>query len=194
MKLGILGGTFNPVHNGHLAIAEAVYNSLQLDKIYMVPAYNPPHKENEKIIDFEERVRLLELATVTYPYLEVSRLDHTPGSVSYTKHLIERLKEKYPDASFYFIIGADIIPQLSSWYDYKWLLDNVTFVALPRGDFEIVDYWNLDYIEKIQSIDMDPVNISSRMIRQKLARDEDISALVPSVVAEYIKQNNLYSQ
>jgi nicotinate-nucleotide adenylyltransferase len=194
MKLGILGGTFNPVHNGHLAIAKAVYKSLELDRVYLVPAFNPPHKGDEKIIDYEERFKLLELATESYPYLKVSRLDHTPGSVSYTKHLIERLKEKYPAASFYFIIGADNIPQISRWYDYKWLLDNVTFVAVPRGDFEIVDYWNLDYIEKIQSVDMESVDISSRMIRQKLARGEDISGLVPPVVAEYIHKHNLYEQ
>lgn len=192
MKYGILGGTFNPVHNGHLAVAETVYKKLRLDKVILAPAYHPPHKGNEEIIPFQQRWDMLKLATAPYQFIQLSDLDFTPGEKSYTKQLIEKLRKRHLEATFYFIIGADNIPQLPTWHKYRWLLENVNFVAVPRNDYHIDDFSHLDYIDKIIFLDMIPVNISSRVIRKKLAAGEDISDLTPAPVEEYIKSKGLY--
>ncbi len=192
MKTAILGGTFNPVHNGHLAIASTVYSRLAPDKILLVPAYDPPHKEETNLIPYEDRLQLVKLAVEPYSYLEASDLDYTPGRKSYSRHLVERLRTKYPGSGFFFIIGADNVPELSTWYDYRWLLDNVQFVAVTRPDFEIEKYRYLDYFEKITFIDMEPVAISSRKIRRMLGNNEDIAGLVPLQVKNYIEKHQLY--
>lgn len=193
MKIGILGGTFNPVHNGHLAVAETVHSSLDLDKVLLVPSSNPPHKEDEHLLPYEERMHLLELAIVSHPFMEISSLDYTPNEKSYTKNLIKRLREEYPGATFYFIIGADNISQITGWYDHRWLLDNITFVAVTREGYDENSLPVLDYLERIIFVYMEPVNISSSMLRDMLKTGKDISPFIPTPVRDYIIKHHLYS-
>ncbi|MBW6516592.1 MAG: nicotinate-nucleotide adenylyltransferase [Candidatus Cloacimonetes bacterium] len=192
MKIGILGGTFNPIHNGHLAAAQAVYEQLALDKVLLVPSYHPPHKGTEKIIPYEERWHLLELAAKPFDFIELSNLDYTPNEKSYTKNLMLRLLKKYPSSSFFFIIGADNIAQIATWYEFEWLLDNVTFVAVTREGFNKNSLSGVAYLDKIIFVEMTPIDVSSSMIRHKLSNNEDISPFVPQPVADYITQHNLY--
>ena len=192
MKIGILGGTFNPVHNGHLAVAQAVHDQLQLDKILLIPSSNPPHKEETELIDYEDRWQMLERAVATSSYLEISHLDYTPEGKSYTKNLMIRLREHHPATTFYFIIGADNISQIATWYDFPWLMKHVNFVAVTRENFERESLPDLDYFSQITFVEMEPVNISSSRIRQLISKGEDISSLVPPSVAQYISQKGLY--
>jgi nicotinate-nucleotide adenylyltransferase len=194
MKLGILGGTFNPVHNGHLAVAEAVYSKLQPEKILLVPAYNPPHKDNEDIIPYVDRLNLVKLAVEPFDYLEVSQLDYTPGEKSYTKYLVQRLKKKYPEYSLIFILGADNIPQIQTWHDHHWLLENLKFAAVRRSDVEAEKFQKLPYFDQITLIDMEPVEVSSQMIRSRLVKGENIDGFVPRAVSDYISKKNLYKK
>ena len=191
-RLGILGGTFNPVHNGHLAIADTAYYNLHLDRVLLVPAYDPPHKAEEMIIPFEERIKMVGLAVEEFEYMEVSDLDHTPGEKSYTKHLIQRMSEHFPDTEFYFIIGEDNIPEIASWFDYEWLLQNVKFVAVTRKKISLDDYRLVPYLEKIIFLEMEPVDISSSLLRDKIARDEDITGFLPDNVRDYIRLKGFY--
>jgi nicotinate-nucleotide adenylyltransferase len=190
-KIGILGGTFNPVHNGHLTIALSVKEALGLNLVYLVPSSNPPHK-NSNLLPYQIRRKMLEIAIEPYPHLQISDLDYTPGRKSYTKHLIQAFREEHPLSKLFFLIGADNIPQLASWFDHQWLLDNVNIVAVNRPGNEIEEYRNLDYFPKLTVIDAKPVDISSAEIRRRLADGKNIDHLVPAEVARFIVSKNLY--
>ena len=190
-RIGILGGTFNPVHNGHLSVALNLVIKLSLDLFYLVPSSNPPHKVKD-ILPFEIRKNMLELAIESHPYLRISDLDHTHDKKSYTKHLIERFRKDFTQDELFFIIGADNIPQLSNWYDYRWLLDNINIVAVNRPGQDLSNYSHLEYFKKLTIVETSPVDVSSADIRKKLANNDAISGLVPPAVEEFIKKNHLY--
>lgn len=182
MKIGLLGGSFNPVHNGHLAIAKNALEQLELDKILFLPVGMHPLKTDRNIPSFEIRYELLETALKSFPDFEVSNLDENSENLNYTDELIKILKSKYPDNEFFFITGDDIVSELPRWHNYRWLLDNVKIVVFNRSDTDKSDWKNLDYLNKLFFLEMKPVNISSKEIREKIKRGESISRLVPEII------------
>ena len=182
MKIAILGGSFNPIHNGHIEIARQVREKLNPGKFFFVPSANNPLKQNISLLSFEKRYQLIKKALIKYPFFYVSDLDNTGNNFSYTDELIKRFQKKYPKDEIYFIIGEDNIVQLPLWHNYKWLLDNIIFIVLTRTT-DTKNNWNkLDYINKLTFINMPPINISSTEIRNKVKANKSIKELVPNEI------------
>jgi nicotinate-nucleotide adenylyltransferase len=186
MKIGLLGGSFNPIHNGHIALANEAYNTLNLDKILFLPSGNHPLKRNDEILPFGIRFKLIEKVLDNYPVFETSNLDSQYEDLSYTDELIKRLKKQFPDDEFFFIVGTDIIKELPLWHNWHWLLNNVNIVVANRPDTNKTTWKNLDYLNKLNFIEMKPVDVSSSMIRDKIKRSDSISGLVPEEVEKEI--------
>ncbi len=180
MKIGLLGGSFNPVHNGHLELAQSALDSFHLDKILFLPSGNHPLKKQSDILPVEIRYDLTKKAIASNPKFEISRLDMATTEPSYTKLLIMRLNKEFSNNEFYFIAGSDIISELNKWYDYKWLLDNVEFIIAHRPEIDRSTWNELNYIDNLHFMEMDPIDISSTMIRKLIAQNKNISALVPA--------------
>ncbi|MBN1326970.1 MAG: nicotinate (nicotinamide) nucleotide adenylyltransferase, partial [Candidatus Cloacimonetes bacterium] len=135
MKIGILGGSFNPLHNGHLALAQAAYYQLQLDEVWFAPSGNHPLKR-EKLLPLEERLDLLEQALDNFPDFRISLADTDSDKLSYSDQLVNKLLKKYPEHDFFFLVGQDILSELHNWHNYKWLLDHVKLCVFTRmGNF-----------------------------------------------------------
>ena len=116
MKIGIFGGTFDPIHQGHLGVAEAAYEQFPLDKIYFVPAYSPPHKKEKKFASTpEDRFEMVRLALQDVPYFEVSDLEFERGGTSYTVETLREFKKKNPSSELYLILGSDSYRELDQW-------------------------------------------------------------------------------
>jgi nicotinate-nucleotide adenylyltransferase len=192
MKLGILGGTFNPIHNGHIAIANHAQKELKLDKILFTPSCTPPHKKNANITDYPNRMAMVELAIKGYPYFQPSDFDYTPGTSSYTKHLIEACQLVYPCSEIFFIIGGDQLSKLHTWYAIEWLFEQVTFVAFYRPGAEADLSKLTSYLDRIVQLEMEPIDISSEQIRARLKEGLSVEGMLPDSVLEFIQKYQLY--
>ena len=131
MRIGIFGGAFNPVHNGHLNIADSFYEDLSLDKLLFIPTAKPPHKSDEGLLSGEDRVNMLRLAVENKPY-EISTIEFERNDKSYTYDTLIELKKLYPDSEFFLIIGADQFIHFDKWYRYSDILDMVTLCTSAR--------------------------------------------------------------
>ena len=140
MRIGILGGTFNPIHNGHLKIAEEVLKRLGLDKILFMPAYIPPHKDKEGIIDARHRIEMVRLAIADNPGFELSFIEIERGGVSYTIDTLRELGHIYgKKAELFFIIGIDAFLEIEAWKDAEALLASCNFIVIMRTSFQCRD-------------------------------------------------------
>ena len=180
MKVGLLGGSFNPVHNGHIELAQTALDSFKLDKILFLPSGNHPLKNNRSIPPVEIRYDLTKKAIASNPHFEISHLDMETANPSYTKLLVMRLNKKFPRDEFYFIAGSDIISELKKWHDYKWVLNNIEFIIAHRPDTDRSAWNELEYIDKLHFMEMVPIDISSTIIRKMIAKGKDISLFVPA--------------
>jgi nicotinate-nucleotide adenylyltransferase len=213
----LLGGTFDPVHNGHLAVANHVMQALKLASIWFIPASQPPHKDGHddgrKFSSFAHRRAMLERAISDYPAYVVSDIEAKRSAPSYSIDTIKiLLQQRRPQADLYFIIGADAFLEINTWKQYKELPSLVSFVIISRPGYppdkvgEVISssFSNYTYnsTQQIWSAQqckglfilqhMEPVPISSTEIRKKVRRGEDIAGLVPEAVEAYIKKHNLY--
>ena len=135
-KKGILGGTFNPVHNGHLMIAENAYKEFDLSEVWMMPAYIPPHKRHEFILDDEFRLAMVAKAVEDVPYLKVSDYEIQRGNVSYTANTLTELKSLYPENEYFFIMGADSLMDFETWYHPEIILQKANLIVAARDDVD----------------------------------------------------------
>ena len=193
MKIGILGGTFDPVHNAHIEIANQALKQFDLDKVFLMPTPNPPHKSKNFITDILHRMNMLNLAIDGMSGLEVSDFESASGKVTYTADTLKALARLYPDDELFFIIGSDSLATFTSWYKPAEILKYAKLLVARRGH-ETVEEMNRDVeaIEKkfnveIGIIDIEPRDDSSSKIRHDL----DLSTL-PMTVQRYIAKNNLY--
>ena len=188
MRIGILGGTFNPVHNGHLAVASEAMKHLHLDKVVFIPAYIPPHKDAAGIIPAADRYRMLQLVTEKKMNYEVCRYEIDKGEISYTVDTLRHLKEEYPkDTDFIFLIGADTLEALDTWKDIDELFHLCRFVAFNRPGYK-----NDNRYPKFERVVMQPQDASSSKIRKRIKESKPVSGLVPKRIEEYIIEKNLY--
>jgi len=195
----VLGGTFDPIHNGHLAMARAAREALDLERVLLVPAGMPPHKQGE-ITPFADRLEMVRLAASGTPWLEVSDLEGRRGGISYTVDTLRELAVAHPRAALFFIIGEDTIPELRLWRDLPGILDRARIAAVSRPGprrsygpllFPGIAPEKLEALER-DRIEMAPVPVASREVRRAVARGESIDQLVPPAVAGYIRERGLY--
>ncbi|GAB3795232.1 nicotinate-nucleotide adenylyltransferase [Virgibacillus kimchii] len=186
-RTGILGGTFDPPHLGHLIIAEEVRQKMELDDVWFMPSYTPPHKDGAKASP-KDRIKMVELATDSNPYFKVNTIEFERTGHSYTYDTMKLLKENYPSQDFYFIIGADMVEYLPKWHKIEALIKLIDFVGVKRPGYK------LDSIYPIIDIDIPMVEISSTLLRQRLQRRESIAYLTPDKVYSYIEEKRLYAK
>ena len=197
--LGILGGTFDPIHIGHLRIAEAVYERIALEKIIFIPAFVPPHKVGQDYAPAEHRYAMTELAVKPYPHFTVSDMELRRSGVSYTIDTLRELRQIYPDKELDFIIGADSVAQLHTWNSINEMLQLATFVAAGRPGYEgvmeeVVHHLGAAAAERIMLLHTPEYDISSTEIRTRLHEGASLAGLVPRAVEQYINAHNLYQR
>ncbi|KAA0549337.1 nicotinate-nucleotide adenylyltransferase [Bacillus sp. BGMRC 2118] len=183
-KIGILGGTFDPVHNGHLLIAHEVHHALQLDEVWFMPTKIPPHK-NREVTHEKDRLAMLELALVDTEYFNVQPIELQREGRSYTYDTMQLLNEMY-DAEFYFIIGGDMVEYLPNWYNIDELIKQLTFVGVGRAGYSNETSY------PILQVTTPGFDVSSSIIRERRKQKGNIHILVPYQVMQYIEENSLY--
>jgi nicotinate-nucleotide adenylyltransferase len=188
MKIGILGGTFNPIHLGHLILAEEVREKLSLDKVIFVPTFLPPHKENSEIASAFHRLAMVKLAIKSNPNFSVSDIEIKRQGRSYTIDTVKEFKKNYPDDELYFITGSDLLKYLDEWKDLKQVTKAVRFIVAtrPRYPLEKIPSY-------IKTVAIRAVDISAFEIRKAIKKKHSFRYLVPEAVFNYINKNKLYS-
>jgi nicotinate-nucleotide adenylyltransferase len=197
-KVGILGGTFNPIHIGHINIAETALLDFELDKVIFMPCYIPPHKDKDiNILPGEVRYELVEAAIKKYKNFEVSDYELKNGGVSYSVDTLKALKNMHPENEYYFIIGADSLCQLHTWRDIYTLLELCNFITITRPGYvidessvKLKEPWKTKVLQNISK--NSNIDISSSNIRRMLHGDEDVGYMLPPDVDEIINERKLY--
>ena len=199
MNIGILGGTFDPVHCGHLAIAKEAKKKLGLRRVLFVPAGRPWLKVNDReITDVKHRVKMVELAIESIPYFELSSIEIERPGPSYTVDTVTELKKRMgSDTEFFLLLGRDSLIELPKWHNPAVLVKICRLAAFTRV---MTDPPDLNALEKelpgikksTMLLDMKPVDISSSDIRNRIARGLPVKGLVPDAVAAYIREQTLY--
>ena len=195
--LGILGGSFDPVHTGHVALAMDVYEQLNLERVIFVPAYIAPHKVGQSYASAQDRYKMTELAVAGFRNFCVSDVELQRGNVSYTVDTMRELRRRYPESQeFYFIIGADSVPQLATWHEIDELFKLVKFAVVCRSGYEEeCKAARLSFgknAERIVLVKTPEYAVSSTQVRQHLAQGLPLDGLVAPAVAQYIKERGLY--
>lgn len=199
MKIGLLGGTFDPIHIGHLIAAEEVRVQLGLDKVLFIPARQSPLKQDRLSSPVEDRLAMVEMAVGSNPFFEVSRIEMERDSPSYTIETVRFLLERSgPGTSIYFLVGLDQAMALPSWKDPLTLMEICRLVFLSRPGWPSLDFESLErHIprarERILSIEVPAIGISSTEIRKRVSRGFSIKYLVPEAVEKYVLSNGLYT-
>lgn len=185
-RIGILGGTFNPPHFGHLIMANEAYHSLGLEEVRFMPNATAPHKAVHGA-DTAQRLEMTRLAIEDFPQFRIEDHEIKTGGVSYTINTIRQLKEKEPENEFYFIIGGDSVAELHSWYQIQELTEMVQFVGIGRPGYEAAT----DF--PVMMIDSPEMHISSTMLRERVAANRPLTFFVPEKVEAYIRKEGLYA-
>ena len=199
-KIGIMGGTFNPIHIGHLIIAENAYEEYQLDKIWFMPSKRPPHKENKEIVSENDRLKMIEMAIENNSHFSLSTIELERDGTTYTIDTIKYLIDNFPENEYYFIIGADSLFQLTSWNQAEELFKLVPFLVATRDEAsykEMQSYAKIladNYGTRISFLTTPNIEISSSMIRKKVQQNKSISYFVPDCVQKYILFHKLYEK
>lgn len=201
LRIGLLGGTFDPPHLAHLRIAEEARIAFSLSEIWFIPAGYPPHKEIPPS-PFEVRLEMLKLATQNNPFFQILEIEREEKP-SYTLKTLEKLKKLYPFYYFYLLLGWDAYLELETWWHYERFLDYVELIVLSRGRGDwskaneevkkkALKFWGRDAIDKVHFLQVFPLEISSTQIRDLIKRKESIRYLVPEEVYFYLQKNPLY--
>lgn len=189
-KVGLYGGTFDPIHTVHLIVAEQARDALNLDEIWFLPAHIPPHKRSRRITADIHRVEMIRLAIADNPrfLLNTVELERDSGQPSYTYDTVRLLKVRHPEVDFYFIIGGDMANYLPKWHRIDELVQMVQFVALARPGYTMEN----KYMQRVIETEMPQLDVSSTMIREKASAGRSIRYLVPDAVRMYIEEKRLY--
>lgn len=198
-KIGIMGGTFDPIHIGHLVLGEKAYEQLHLDKIWFMPSGNPPHKRNRagRATD-EQRVAMVQKAIAGNPHFELSLVEMNDSGFTYTYHTLENLKKQDPDTDYYFIIGADSLYQFSTWMKPERICKACTIVVAVRDhvQFDELEEQMLRmeklYGGRFLRLDTMNIDISSQELRQWHKEGKSLRYYVPDAVNDYINENDIY--
>ena len=196
-RIGILGGTFDPIHIGHLILAEEAWFQLQLDRVYLAPAGDPPHKAGRQLAPVRDRLCMAELATADSDNVIISRVDADRPGPHYTSDMVRLVQaEAGPNTEIYFLMGMDSLRDLPTWHEAAWLVEHARLVALSRHDVEL-DWVALETAlpgvrGRVIILDMPELEIASHVIQQRVRNGQPIRHMVPRAVEAYIQKHNLY--
>jgi nicotinate-nucleotide adenylyltransferase len=200
-KLGILGGSFNPIHNGHIELGIKAKEQFDLNKIIVMPNNKPAYKDDGQLIGNRDRVNMINMAIQNLGDFEFSDLELTRGGITYTSDTLEFLSARYPEVRWYFIMGGDSVDSFLEWNRPEVITRLASLIVTTRGDIDktkvMVDINKIK--EKYPWSDIafeiiDGMDISSSDIRKRVAKGQSISGMVPTQVEEYIKSTGLYSE
>lgn len=196
MKIGLFGGTFDPIHIGHMILMENVINNLDLDKIYVLPNSNPPHKLENKKTALNLRLKMVNETIKDNPKLEINDYDYRDNEIHYTFNTINYFKKSYPNDEFFFIMGEDSFLDIEKWKNYKEILKEnlIIFKRYSNKNFSLISKINQvrKYNKNIYLIDNIALDISSTLIRDLVKENKSIRYLVNDEVINIIKEEKLY--
>jgi len=193
MKIGLYFGTFNPIHVGHLIIANHIAEYSGLDQVWMVVTPHNPLKKKDTLLDDYQRLHLVFLATEDYPKIKPSDIEFKLSQPNYTVNTLAHLQDKYPQYEFALIIGEDNLKTFNKWKNYETILQNHELYVYPRISSEIENL-ELKNHPKVHIIEAPVVEISSTFIRENIKNKKNVRPLLPSKVWEYIDHNNFYKK
>jgi len=189
-RIGVLGGTFDPIHNAHLDLARAALDSANLDRVIFVVAARPPHKTGDIIATAEQRLDMVRAAVGDNPKLEVSDVEIRRAGPSYTADTLDELQEAYPNAKLHLIMGMDSLVDLPRWRNPKRILDRAHLLAAKRDSNHVNIPSELEGHYDLIPFELAP--ISSTKLREKLSRGEDVSNVLPQQVLDVVKLDHIY--
>ena len=214
-RVGLFGGTFNPIHLGHVRAAEIVLHKFELDKILFIPSYIPPHKRSGDIASPNHRLEMVKLALESNPHFISCSIEIEARGTSYSILTLNKIKKSYPDADIFFILGIDAFLEIDTWKDYKRVIDQCHFIVISRPGYRLQDarkvlgekyekdmldlsekdYFNEEMMAlKFYLFPIKALDIASSEIRRRIKDKESIKGLVARSVEEYIKEHELYQR
>ncbi|MFC2169786.1 nicotinate-nucleotide adenylyltransferase [Acidobacteriota bacterium] len=215
-KIGLLGGTFNPIHVGHLKIAEIAQKTFHLDKVLFIPSSIPPHKGSIEAVSPAHRLKMVELAVSSSPRFVCSSIEIDAKGTSYSVITLNKIKKIYPDTRIFFILGIDAFLEITTWKDYKKVLRQCSFIIVNRPGYRLNDAKRVfggKYIKymvelskseeaisdkilsfKIFIFQINAFEVSSTEIRERIKRGDSIKGMVSEAVENYIKNNKFYQR
>ncbi len=196
-RIGVFGGTFDPIHIGHLILAVEARHQLQLDQVVLAPAGDPPHKPDNPISPLHHRLAMCRLAVAEDDELGISLIDAERPGPHYTSDMLRLFRKNMDaDAQIFFLMGLDSLRDLPTWHEPEWLVRNCRLVALRRHDVEI-DWENLEAVmpgvrERVDVLEMPELEIASSALRERVSTEQPIRFQVPRAVERYILEQGLY--
>ena len=199
-KIGIMGGTFNPIHNGHLVLAQCAYRQFHLDRILVIPNRLPVYKESSELLAPDLRSEMIRLAIKDYPYMSFSDIELKRSGPTYSIDTIRELHRLHPDAQLYFIIGGDSLVHFREWREYSSLLRECAFLCAsrPGADLQVLHTAREELLleipeARISFLNVPMMNISSTEIRNAIREHQSTAEWTPAEVRAYIDAHQLYS-
>jgi len=197
-KIGLMGGTFDPIHHGHLLLAEAARETFSLDKVIFIPTGANPFKEKSDPLDRVHRYKMVQLATQSNQYFDVSTIELDRPGTTYTIDTIEKIAGKEKDTDFYFITGADVILEITKWKNYQELFSKVFFITAFRPGYphqkldEEIAFLQKKYNARIYKLYTEEMEIASSVIRKRCSEGQSVRYFLPDNVIEYMDDHRLY--
>ncbi len=198
-KIGIFGGSFDPIHQGHINIAKSAYREFSLDEVWFIPSGHSPNKDVAKMSSFEDRAKMVSLAIEDIPYFRLCKIEMASEGTSYTYLTLTKLKERHPEKQFFFLMGADSLDYFEQWYHPEIICQKAVILVAVRDDMDIAAiHKKIEEIKTLFLAEIHPVyggktDVSSSALREAFLRGEDRDCgMLPRKVAEYINERRLY--
>lgn len=197
-RIGLFGGSFNPIHSGHINLAVSVMEKLMLDKVIFIPSGLAPHKSSSEYADSADRLEMCRLATEEYENFEVSDYEINKSGKSYSVYTVEHFRKIFPDDELFLMVGSDMLLTFDTWFRYEDILKNAVLAAVSRNGSDFDELYKmterLSDLGRIVVVNNDTITISSSKIRKMIKNNEDISCYLNGKVVKYIILKNLYSK
>ena len=215
-RIGLFGGTFDPIHNGHIKAAESVQDIFSFDKILFIPSYIPPHKESGNVASAAHRLKMVELALTSFERFSPSSIEIDARGTSYSIVTLSRIKKMFPETDIFFLLGVDAFLEIETWKDYRDVLEQCSFIVMSRPGYclddakgTLTEKYNQRMVEvsepvhkdkkgffnhKIYLLSIQTLNVSSSEVRERVETNQSIVGMVPESVENYIKERHLYSR